>query len=196
MGFLTWRRAAGYLAPALMAGMSMAAEAEGDHGLGAARTEYEIESAMLYNFTKFIDWPDGALRASDGSLVVGVLADDPMAPALAVALRDKTIHGHPLVVRRLDSTADLKGCAVLLVGASNRKQIARIVEAVGRLPVLTIGVQAQFSRQGGVIAFLRDGNRIRFEINLDAADRAGLQVSSKLLRLAVIWRETSPQARN
>jgi hypothetical protein len=196
MGFLTWRRAAGYLAPVLMAGMSMTAEAEGEHGLAAARTEYEIESAMLYNFTKFIDWPDGALGASGGSLVVGVLADDPMAPALAAALRDKTIHGHPLVVRRLDSTADLKGCAVLLVGSSDRRQIARIVEAVGRSPVLTIGMQAQFSRQGGVIAFLRDGNRIRFEINLDAAERAGLQVSSKLLRLAAIWRETSPQARN
>ncbi len=110
MGFLRWRRAAGYLAPVLMAGMSMAAEAEGEHGLAGARTEYEIESAMLYNFTKFIDWPDGALGTSGGTLVVGVLADDPMAPALASrVVQDKTIHGHPLVVRRLESTADLEG---------------------------------------------------------------------------------------
>src|ERR1017187_6776014 len=86
--------------------------------------------------------------------------------------------------------------AWLLVGASDRKEIARIVQSVGRWPVLTIGERVQFSRLGGVIAFIRDGNRIRFEINLDAAERAGLHVSSKLLRLAAVWREAPPQARN
>ena len=67
---------------------------------------------------------------------------------------------------------------------------------MGPSPVLTVGEHVQFSRLGGVIAFIRDGNRVRFEINLDAADRAGLQVSSKLLRLAAVWRENPPQARN
>jgi dihydroxyacid dehydratase/phosphogluconate dehydratase len=67
---------------------------------------------------------------------------------------------------------------------------------VGPSPVLTIGEHVPFSRLGGIIAFIRDGNRVRFEINADAAERAGLQVSSKLLRLAAVWRENPPQVRN
>jgi hypothetical protein len=129
-------------------------------------------------------------------VVVGVWGDDGLFPVLAVALRNKTVYGHPVVVRRLDSSADPRSCAVLFVGASDRKEIARIVQSVRGSPVLTIGELVQFSRLGGVIAFIRDGNRIRFEINLDAADRAGLQVSSKLLRLAAVWRDNPPQTRN
>ncbi|HUE22146.1 MAG TPA: YfiR family protein [Bryobacteraceae bacterium] len=196
MGVLTLRRGAGCLVPLLMAGISLAGEAAVESPPAMAHSEYEIESAMLYNFTKFVEWPRSAWGEGGESLVVGVLGDDPMAHILASALRDKTIYGHPILVRRLNSGADVRGCAVLLVGAAERKEITRIVQSVGRSPVLTIGEREQFSRLGGVIAFIRDGNRIRFEINLDAADRAGLQVSSKLLRLAAVWRENPPQARN
>jgi hypothetical protein len=196
MGFLTCRRAAGCLAAALLAWISYAADTGHGSPPAAAHSEGEIESAMLYNFTKFVEWPDRALGESGGALVVGVLEDDRMASPLAAALRDKTVHGHPIVVRRLRSVAEAKTCAVLFVGAWDRKEIARIVQSVARAPILTIGERVQFSRLGGVIAFIRDGNRIRFEINLDAAERAGLQVSSKLLRLAAVWREAPPQARN
>lgn len=150
---------------------------------------------MLYNFTKFVEWPDGALGESGAPVVIGVW-NDGLVPVLEAALLNKTVHGHPIVVRRLNSSAEAKICAVLFMGASDRKEIARIVQSVGRSPVLTIGERVQFSRLGGVIAFIRDGNRIRFEINLDAAERAGLRVSSKLLRLATVWREAPGQARN
>jgi hypothetical protein len=196
MGVLTWRRGAGCLAPLLLAGISLAAETEAESALAAAHSAYEIQSAMLYNFTKFVEWPGSALGESGAPVVVGVWGDDGLVPVLEAALRNKTVDGHPIVVRRLDSSTDPKSCAVLFVGASDRKEIARIVQSVGRWPVLTIGERVQFSRLGGVIAFIRDGNRIRFEINLDAAERAGLHVSSKLLRLAAVWREAPPQARN
>jgi hypothetical protein len=196
MGVLTGRRGAGYLAPLLIAGISLAGGETPESAPAASHSEHDIESAMLYNFTKFVEWPDRALGENGSSLVVGVLGDDPMTPVLAAALQNKTIYGHPILVLRLSSNADLKTCAVLLVGSSDRKEIARIVQSVGRAPVLTIGEQAQFSRLGGVIAFIRDGSRIRFEINPDAADRAGLQVSSKLLRLADVWREPAGRPRN
>jgi hypothetical protein len=196
MGVLTRRHGAGCLAPLVITGISLAAQAASEPPLAAEHSEREIESAMLYNFTKFVEWPGSALGGDSVPVVVGVWGDDGLVPVLAAALRNKTIYGHPVVVRRLDSSADPRSCAVLFVGASDRKEIARIVQAVRRSPVLTIGEIVQFSRLGGVIAFFRDGNRIRFEINLDAADRAGLQVSSKLLRLAAVWRENPPQARN
>lgn len=195
MGVLTRRHCAGYLAPLCLAGISLAQNGA-ELPFAVEHSEYEIESAMLYNFTKFVEWPGNALGQSGVSVVVGVWGDDGLIPALAAALRNKTVYGHPIVVRRLDTSADTKSCAVLFVGASDRKEIARLVEAVGPSPVLTVGEHVQFSRLGGVIAFIRDGNRVRFEINLDAAGRAGLQVSSKLLRLAAVWRENPPQARN
>jgi len=190
-----WRRA-GCLTLSVMAGISLAAEAAAESPVAAEHSAYEIESAMLYNFTKFVEWPDKALGESGVSVVIGVLGEDGLVPVLAAALGNKTVYGHPIVVRRLVSSAEAKSCTVLFVGASDRKEIARVVQAVGTSPVLTIGGIVQFSRLGGIIAFIREGGRIRFEINLDAAERAGLQVSSKLLRLAAVWRENPPQVRN
>jgi hypothetical protein len=195
MSVLTRRRYAGYLAPLCLAGISLA-QNRAELPLAAEHSEYEIESAMLYNFTKFVEWPGSALGESGAPVVVGVWGDDGLVPVLAAGLRDKTIYGHPVTVRRLVASTDTKGCAVLFVGVSDRKEIARIVQAVGPSPVLTIGEHVQFSRLGGIIAFIRDGSRVRFEINVDAAERAGLQVSSKLLRLAAVWRENPPQVRN
>jgi len=195
MGVLTRRRGAGCLAALLLAGISPAAETGGESPPAPVHSEHEIESAMLYNFTKFVEWPDGALGEGGAPVVVGAW-NDGLVPALEAALRNKMIQGHPIVVRRLNSSADAKGCTVLLVGAADRKEIARIVQYVGRSPILTVGERVQFSRLGGVIAFIREGNRIRFEINVDAAERAGLHVSSKLLRLAAVRREAPGQARN
>jgi len=195
MGVLTWRRGARRLVPLLVAGLSLAAAVTAQSPPVAAHSEYEIESAMLYNFTKFIEWPENALGAGGTPVSVGVLGDEPMAAALEAALRNKSIHGHPVIVRRLHSSSDPGGCVLLLVGGADRKEIARLVRTVARSPVLTIGDQALFSREGGIVAFIHDGNRIRFEINLDAAERACLQVSSQLLQLAGIWRESRRPAR-
>lgn len=159
-------------------------------------SEDEIKSAMLYNFTKFVAWPDGSMGVSGEPLVVGVLGSDELVPVLEAALRNKTVQGHPLAVRRLDSAADLKGCRVVFVGWSDRRRIDQALLSAGRSPTLTVGARAQFSRRGGVIAFVREGSRIRFEINLDAAERAHLRISSKLLRLGTVWREPSTQGRN
>ena len=161
-----------------------------------ARSGYEIESAMLYKFAKFVAWPAGALGDNGAPLVVGVVGNDAFFSVLKATLRGKSAYGHPIVLRRLDSRADPKGCQVLYVGVSDRAEAAEILEVAGREPVLTVGDGLQFSRQGGVIAFIRDGGHIGFEINLDAAERAGLEISSKLLRLAIIWRETGMEAEN
>jgi hypothetical protein len=196
MGVLTSCRVAGCLAVLPLAAISLATDTEAEPPAAAAHSENEIKSAMLYNFAKFVEWPAGALGEGGAAVVVGVWGDDQLVPVLEAALRNKNVDGHPIMVRRLGPGADPKSCAVLYVGSSDRKEIVRIVQSVGRSPVLTIGERVQFSRLGGVIAFLRDGNRIRFEINADAAERVGIQVSSKLLRLATVWRENPAQVRN
>lgn len=193
MGILS-RRAAGCLVPWLMTAAWLAAAS--DPPPPGGHSEEEIKSAILYNFTKFVEWPAGALKGDAAPLVIGVLGGDPMFPVLAAVLRNKTVYGHPVVVRRLKADSEAKDFQVLFVGASDSRQIARVLQAVGRSPTLTIGEHDQFSKLGGIIALLRDGNRIRFEVNLDAAERAGLRISSKLLRLASVFREGVPRAGN
>jgi hypothetical protein len=162
----------------------------------STRSEYEIKSELIYHFIKFVEWPGHELVPPSALVVVGVVGDDCMFPVLKLALRDKTLYGHPIVVRRLDFGAGLKNCGVLFLGSSDRKELVRIVQMVGRSPVLTVGDNPQFCQWGGIIAFVRIGNRMQFAINPDAAARAGLQVSSRLLRLALVSRETRPRAGN
>jgi len=184
MGILKRSAAAGTLAALLSAGLPLLGAPPSPPGY----SEEEIKSAMLYNFTKFVEWPAGVL-GSGAPLVIGVLGGDPMIPVLEAVLRDKAVFGHPVVVRRLDSGGSPRTCAVLLVGLADRTETARILQSVAHSPVLTIGERAEFSRLGGVIAFIREGQRVHFQINLDAANRAGLHISSKLLRLAKLCRE-------
>ena len=195
-GVLKWLRAAGCVTLLLMAAISLPAQDDAELPLGAARSEYEIKSAILYNFTKFVQWPGRALGETGVPAVVGVLGDDGLVPVLEAALRNKTVYGHPIVVRRLYSSAGAKSCAVLFVGVSDRSEIFRIVRSVGAAPVLTIGQCVQFTRLGGVSALIRESGRYQFQINREAAERAGLKVSSKLLRLATVVRAAPERARN
>ncbi len=176
----------------LLAAVTPAAGA--DAAFAGPRAEYLIESALLYNFTKFVEWPPAALGGNGMPFEVGVAGDDAIISVLRATLRNKTVNGHPVEVRRIDHGADPKGCLVLYVGGSDRREAARILLATGESPVLTVGDYPEFSRKGGVVALIHESNRIRFEINLDAAERAGLEISSQLLRLAAIWREAPPPA--
>jgi len=180
-------RAGACLYLTLLLGPAPLAAADPGSAPAAGSSVYQTQSDMLYNVAKFIDWPAGALSEA-GALVVGVMGDDPFGAHLDTALRNKTVSGHPVVVRRLDSPARLNECHVLFVGASGSRQAAGILRALGRAPVLTVGEGERFARLGGIVAFIRDGGRMRLEINLDAAERARLHVSSKLLRVATVRR--------
>ena len=183
-----------FLALVLLEPVSLAAADPGSVP-ASGYSEYEMKSAMLYNFTKFIDWPASALGGGAAPLVVGVLGNDPFASWLDTALRNKTVCGHPVVVRRIESPARMKACHVLFVGASDPKQVAGILRALGHAPVLTIGDGERFAKLGGIIGFIWDGNRIHVKINLQAAQQADLGISSKLLRLTAIQAEAPPHPR-
>ncbi len=128
MGFLTGRRSGGCLGRLLVVGISLAAAAQSQSVTAEAHSESEIKSAMLYNFAKFVEWPEGALGGAGTPLVAGVVGDTVMVSALEETLRNRTVDGHPLRVRRLSSAADLKICAILLVGSSDRTEIAKILQ--------------------------------------------------------------------
>lgn len=164
---------------------------------GAARaaevrsaTEYQLKAAFLYNFAKFVEWPPAAFPTAGTPLRFCVLGPEAFATELERTVAGETVGGRDLAVRRIRRPADLEGCHVLFVGAMVREPLEALA-AVASGSVLTVGESEGFLAAGGIINFFIDGNRVRFEIAPAAAERAGLKISSKLLKLARIVREPS-----
>jgi hypothetical protein len=159
-----------------------------------AAGEYDLKAAFLYNFAKFVDWPPSAFPEPNASFRICVLGRDPFGGSLQAAVGGEEIAGHKLTVVRTDSLSKPTGCQILFISRSERDHAAQVLAAVRESPVLTVADTPGFLEQGGIINFLLEGGKVRFEINKEAADKAGLTISSKLLQLArrVV---TSPGAR-
>ena len=147
----------------------------------SAVPEDEAKAAFLYNFAKFVEWPDAAFAGSN-AFVVGVVGDDAFAAVVERVLHGKVVRDRPLTVRRVTRAADLGGCHVLFIG--DGRQLGDVLQALAARPILTVGAREEFAPQGGMIGFLVDNQRLRFEVNLDPAARANLRISSQLLKLA------------
>ncbi len=165
----------------LVAGGAVAVAQNG----GAAKYgEYEVKAAFLLNFMQFVEWPAGALPPAGTPLVIGVLGEDPFGLMLEQTIEGETIHGRPLTIRRARRLTDLKDCHLVFVCRSEKPNLREIASALRGYPVLTVSDVEQFCRHGGMIGLVTEGGRIRFEISQEAAEQAGLKISSKLLRLA------------
>ena len=151
--------------------------------------EYQVKAAFLYNFAKFVEWPNGPPSPSMEALTLCIVGQDPFGDILDQITKGKTINGRVLVVRRFTRAKDAGSCQMVFIGASERTRIPAILEGLKRVDVLTVGETEDFARLGGVINFVLEGDRVHFEVNLDAAARARLRISSKLLNLARIVRE-------
>jgi hypothetical protein len=148
-----------------------------------AALEQQVKSAFVLNFLQFVDWPDGALGKADDPLIVGVLETAGPWESLTTALEGKTVKGHKVVVKRLTAATAAK-CQVLVTGDLDGPDLEATIKSLGTTPVLTIGDSSRFTSTGGIIEFYREDQKVRFEINLAAAQRAQLQFSAKLLKLA------------
>jgi hypothetical protein len=139
--------------------------------------EYQVEAAYLYNFVKFVEWPAGTLG---DAITICAAGSTPLAAALEQIVRDEAIGGHRLAVRTVD--APQAACNVLFIPRD--VAAGEYLRSARTAPVLTVGESSDFIAQGGIINFVRDGGMMRFEIDQEAARRARLQISSRLLRLA------------
>lgn len=146
--------------------------------------EYRIKAAFLFHFAQLIDWPSEALQASDNSLLLCTLGDNSFRGAMESSVEGKTIGSRVLHVRHFSGNDNVSGCHMLFVGRNESQRISLILAALKRAPVVTVGDTANFVDQGGVLGFCMEGNKIRFEVNLEAAERARLKISSRLLLLA------------
>jgi hypothetical protein len=156
-----------------------------------ASLEYPVKAAFLVNFTKFAEWPADSPQAQSRVVLICVLGKDPFGEVLDKAVFGRSAGGRPLVVQRHQGAEAVRGCHVVFVASSESKQIGPILESLADRPVITVGERDGFARQGGVIGLVVEDNRARFEVNLPAAQRAGLLLSSKLLRIARVIEEPS-----
>lgn len=151
-------------------------------------TEYQVKAAYLANFVKFIEWP--ATANTDGEpFSICILGQDPFGPVLDSVLAGETVDRHRLVPRRVPSAHEAAGCRVLYMGLPDEGHLKTAFAALDNSSILTVGDSPQFLKRGGMIQFVLDGNRVRFEVNLPAAKNAGLNLSSELLRVAAAVRK-------
>ena len=143
-------------------------------------SEYEVKAAFLFNFAKFVKWPEDEARGP--TFVIAVLGSDPFGEILDRTLAGKTILDRNVEVRRIE-TVDA-GVQILFIGSSEKGRLGEILKDLGDARVLTVGEMEGFAERGGMIAFRLRQDVVRFEINLDQVKRAHLKMSSQLIRLA------------
>lgn len=143
--------------------------------------EYTMKAAYLYNFAQLTDWPE--YSTADGAFNLCIYGHDDFGSALST-LRGKTINMQELRLRRVTDVADARLCHLLFVGDSEGARGARLLEALRTEAVLTVTDNSQIALAGAILLIRTDDQRLSFDVNLDAAKRAHLKFSSKLLRLA------------
>lgn len=151
--------------------------------------EYELKAAMLYNLTRFVEWPSSAYADAQAPTVLCILGRDPFGNSLAAFASNAASSGRPVQVRRVPETKETRGCHVLYISSSERKSITQIFSTLKGASVLTVGEMAQFAARGGMIQFSLEEKQVHFEINLEAASEADLKISSRLLVLARIVKD-------
>jgi hypothetical protein len=153
--------------------------------LRAQAPEYDLKAAFLFNFAKFVDWPPSAFAGERAPLTICVYGEDPFGPTLDAVVQNERVGERSLLVQRPDSIDDLGECHVLFVSRSEKDRLGEVMSQVKGKPVLTVADTDGFLRAGGVINFVLEGKKVRFLIDQEAAERSGLRISSKLMRLAV-----------
>jgi hypothetical protein len=151
--------------------------------------EYELKAAILYNLSRFVEWPPSAYADSQAPTVLCILGQDPFGDSLKTLGQKQDANGRPVSIRRLKNENGMRDCHVLYISTSERKSVTQILSSLKGSNVLTVGEMSQFAVQGGIIQFTLEDKQVRFEINLDAASRMTLKISSRLLVLAQIVKD-------
>jgi hypothetical protein len=146
--------------------------------------EYAVKAAFLYNFGKFVQWPADAFRDAEEPLVLGLLGEDPFDGLLEQIAGERQIQGRKIVIRRWHSPREVGRCHILFVSRSQEQNLSQLMRVLGEAPVLTVSDIHDFAERGGAISLYLEERRVRFSVNLETAQRAGLKVSSQLLKIA------------
>jgi hypothetical protein len=166
--------------------MSLAGGANAQSSDPPESSEYLVKAGFIYNFAQLVQWPSTAFSQADSPIIIGILGTDPFGEIIDRVVQNKKLDGRSLVVKRLKRGASFKDCSILFVSSSETAHLEEVLQATKGMPILTIGEMPGFATRGGIINLTLEGNRVRFEVNIEAAKQANLNISSRLLALARI----------
>jgi len=184
---MKWNSRLAYLLILLSAPLS-AVEAGADAQTGRPNA-YQVQAAYLYNFGKFIKWPDKVPADQSGTFAICVLGQDPFGALLESALAGQMVNGKPVAVKRLARVQDAAACHILSLSMAQQHDLKGTLAAIDDSSVLTVSDMPDFSKRGGMIQFILEGDRVRFEINLESAEKSHLIFPSELLKVAAAVRK-------
>ena len=176
------RRGGGVWRKMFLIGAALCSLAAATHAQSAG--EYQIKAAFLFNFAKFVEWPPNSFSDAAAPLQICVLGQDPFGEELRDITNEKTMNGRKFEVNHVVDLQRARSCHILFIASSERTSMKRILEGLRGASVLTVGDTEGFVEQGGMINFVLENDRVKFEVSSAAAERAGLKISSKLLSVA------------
>ena len=157
-------------------------------GTGVTRvpSEYELKAAFLYKFGRYVEWPTSSFVDTDSPLVIGVLGKDPYGSYLDEIVQVARVQGRRVEAIRIKDPSEVNACHILFISSSEERHVSNTLAQLAGQSVLTVGESEWFARDGGMIRFETVDESLRLEINLHAVQDAGLEISSRLLKLARI----------
>jgi hypothetical protein len=169
----------------VLIGALLAAAPQEDSG----SIEYRVKAAYLLNFARYVEWPDAAFASPDEPFLICVMGTDPFGPNLDRTVAGHLISGRNVVPQRLKDGAGAERCHIVYVGRDGPEDSGRTLQSLASRPILTVGETRAFLTEGGAVRFLLVDETVRFEVNLQAAQRAGLRISSRMLSFAYTVQE-------
>jgi hypothetical protein len=151
---------------------------------GPVSKENQVKAAFIFNFLKFVEWPAGKFQDINSPMVIGVAGKGPIRAALDEAVKGRKLNGRELIVKTVEAPEDAKAVHLLFVNATEDSRLDVLLPACESASVLSVGESELFGKRGGMILFTLEGDKLRFEINMDAATAAKLNVSAQLQKLA------------
>ncbi len=154
-------------------------------------SEYQVKAVYLYNFGRFVDWSATLPPAGGDSFAVCVIGQDPFGRTLDSTLAGELIDQRRVVAKRISRPQDAASCQVLFISSSEDGRLKEILPLLDKMKVLTVSDMPRFSERGGMIQFVLEKDKIRFEVNLTNTEHAGLNLSSELLKVAIAVKRNS-----
>src|SRR5271168_3927102 len=149
-------------------------------------SEYQVKAAFLFNFARFVEWPSDAFLGADSPLQICILGQDPFGRDFEQMIEDKTVSGHRIEIAHPEGVPQARACQILFISTSEKAHLPSILQGLKGASVLIVGDTPGFAALGGAINFVLDDSRVRFEINLKAAELAHLKISARLLTVAKV----------
>jgi len=154
--------------------------------MAAPQSEYRVKAVFLFNFAQFVEWPPETFRGPEEPFVIGILGSDPFGADLDAVVQGETVGQRRMAVERYRSVAELRNCNILYIGRNEIEHLPQILAALKGRSILTVSDADEANQSGVMIRLLNQSSHIRMQIDVGAAKRGNLTISSKLLRPAEI----------